>query len=111
MTMATQTLTTSTIYTRLQRNPNTVSVVFYIRNTSCFFASCDIRLLRCVFQHQAEAADGETWDSSALHGTLQRYPRKDYCALVKETLATMDEKAAQSKRDQDRLADIHSKVS
>ena len=30
--------------------------------------------------------------------------------LVKETLAAMDEKAAQSKRDQDRLADTYSKV-
>ena len=59
---------------------------------------------------QAEATEGDTWDSSALHGTLQRYPRKEYCTLVKETLASMDEKAAQSKRDQDRLADIHSKV-
>lgn len=29
---------------------------------------------------------------------------------MKETLSTMDEKAAQSKRDQDRLADIYSKV-
>ena len=59
---------------------------------------------------QAEAAEGDTWDSNALHATLQRYPRKEYCRLVRETLETMRENAAQSKRNEARLADIYKQV-
>lgn len=50
------------------------------------------------------------WDSSALHATAQRFPRKEYCRLVRETLEAMRAKAAQSKRDEERLADIYKKV-
>lgn len=59
---------------------------------------------------QAETAEGETWDSNALHATLQRYPRQEYCRLVRETLETMRERAAQSKREEARLADIYKQV-
>jgi len=50
------------------------------------------------------------WDSSALHAIVQRFPRKEYCQLVRETLEAMRAKAAQSKRDEERLADIYKKV-
>lgn len=59
---------------------------------------------------QAETAEGETWDSNALHSTLQRYPRKEFCRLVRETLDTMRERAAQSKRNEAHLADIYKQV-
>lgn len=59
---------------------------------------------------QAETAEGDMWDSSVLHATLQRYPRKEYCRLVRETLEAMRIREAQSKRDQARLDDIYAKV-
>lgn len=59
---------------------------------------------------QAEAAEGESWDSSALHFTQQRYPREEYCHMVKRTLIGMQEKAAQATADEDRLARLYDQV-
>lgn len=62
------------------------------------------------FWFQAEATDGETWDSSALHFTQQRYPRKEYCAIVKKTLLGMRERQAQAAEDEDRVARLYDQV-
>eukprot|EP00752_Nemacystus_decipiens_P010357 g9227.t1 len=67
-----------------------------------------VRLLEDMIR--AETAEGETWDTNALHATLQRYPRKQYCRLVRETLETMREKAAQSKQNEARLANIYKQM-
>lgn len=71
---------------------------------------CSPYMCRSPSVFQAETAEGETWDSSALHATLQRYPRKEYCHLVRATLETMRTREAQSKRDEARLADIYKQV-
>lgn len=55
-------------------------------------------------------ANTDTWDSNALHFTVQRYPRKEYCRMVRETLAGMREKEEQANRDKDRLARIYAQV-
>lgn len=72
--------------------------------------NCHVHSADAVPRFQAETADGETWDSNALHATVQRYPRKEYCRLVRETLETMREREAQCKRDDARLADIYKQV-
>lgn len=59
---------------------------------------------------KAESAGGETWDSSALHGVLQRFPREKYCKLARKTLAGIREKKLESRTKERRLTEVYRKV-